>query len=210
MRSFNRFFLTISVVYLLAMLFSTMTRANELENYHGRNRMRLLNKLLMREYLFNSLKNNGDEDGAEQLSKTEAFANNQNNNNNNNVYDYDGSFGGVSENKEDSGEFRSVLPRKLEALQRLKMLGDESAMATVQGGYQGDELLENDERQLLTKSGGIGRDAQKLARLMKLLNYLPNKNKKGFHIQTQYQVLTDNGSIVLVPKENNKNHYFIG
>lgn len=52
----------------------------------------------------------------------------------------------------------------------------------------------------------------KRAKLVKLINtYTPNKNKKGFQITTMYNIVQkEDGSVLLIPKDSNKNHYFIG
>lgn len=43
------------------------------------------------------------------------------------------------------------------------------------------------------------------------LNEISRKNKRGFQIQTYYDALVQNdGTILLIPKDINKNHYFIG
>ncbi len=49
------------------------------------------------------------------------------------------------------------------------------------------------------------------SRNFKLQSLLNNKIKRGFQIQTYYDALVQNdGSILLIPKDVNKNHYFIG
>jgi hypothetical protein len=60
----------------------------------------------------------------------------------------------------------------------------------------------------------IKRSYNKAAAANKFLNFLgttTNKYKRGFQIQTYYDLLLRNdGSIMLIPKDVNRNHYFIG
>ena len=42
-------------------------------------------------------------------------------------------------------------------------------------------------------------------------DYMTNKLKRSFHIEIYYDIIRlKDGSVLLVPKDKNKNHYFIG
>lgn len=50
-----------------------------------------------------------------------------------------------------------------------------------------------------------------IPRKRSFLTHLYKQSKRAFHIKTYFDALVQNdGSILLVPKDVNKNHYFIG
>lgn len=51
----------------------------------------------------------------------------------------------------------------------------------------------------------------RIPRKRSFLTHLYKQSKRAFHIKTYFDALVQNdGSILLVPKDVNKNHYFIG
>ncbi|RNA37718.1 hypothetical protein BpHYR1_052996 [Brachionus plicatilis] len=52
---------------------------------------------------------------------------------------------------------------------------------------------------------------ERIPRKRSFLSQLYKQSKRAFHIKTYFDALIqDDGSILLVPKDVNKNHYFIG
>jgi hypothetical protein len=62
------------------------------------------------------------------------------------------------------------------------------------------------------ESGNLLQPSNKNKSIKKIkINEISRKSKRGFQIQTYYDALVQNdGSILLIPKDVNKNHYFIG
>ena len=74
-----------------------------------------------------------------------------------------------------------------------------------------EDYLADDENELINEHKRKYDSSYDTYNNLKKSNKILGKNKRSFQIQTYYDaVIQKDGSILLIPKDVNKNHYFIG